>query len=1536
MVTCRKYPKVTTRRIFVFNYTFHLNSVPPVCRLSADDPLALTIFPPDGGMCGEDESLTSMVDVHLREVMSNAAVIIITSIEAQLMQCDAVRTTKSQFWSNSMGGGNVNSGSPAVITSIHGSSTNPNAIKLFTLYDDSFNDVNVTFTGGAVASVSPMGPASSNGSMRRASISSTVSSLTVGSVAGAGVASESTSSPRYGPPSAPLSFTYTGGAYNAKAGGAGSSASRSDSTLSSSMAAMGRDRDLNSNSMKDVISSGSGAGGSGTASKRVSEVGRVRKRMGDLCLQMCSPMDSLEHYAAAMAECRSAGDYLWLAGAQEGFASAIYVCFQLDLPFQDMLTKDIRAPLAALVNQQALQTQEQEFRPLDTYDNPPSASAYDAPGGWLSGSACPPLETTAASLVALSAAQLQDLALWNLAEEKAQEAINLYSKCIVLCGLEVECCLKLARLHALAGSVEKERRVLDCVMRAVSVQGLNAQQQIECVLEGAFICKKLGNMSRKYALLLYLASLMSAEDDNPQLALELIAHAGDGYGLGFHHRGNGSSGQCVSEGSGSIDSDSADDACMLQWGYIRKTLLLHAAHFATESENHSAAVKYLSGAVCAVSEIAAQLVAQKSNFVFNSTLLTSSTVKDADRVLLWYWGSFFPDEPQSAVRIRSFLYHLQFEHYQLLELQRKCLQAGTTSGAVDSVVPTAIESFLAATEVPALLASRMGTESAQGGGELGSGAMNANGVDGAFDRYVSMLRDNKLINDRMAAQVSSLYGAATGASVSDVSSLVGGFTTPLARRPSDASGSIVAASVRSAYSVTPQPGQAQTGTSLVSESSKGVTPVKTLAAAASSFVGPNPMSLTDNFERVKNSSVVVIEKKPEAPSREQRQSSITGLHIRHRTKSLLYSVRARLRQRMSGTSTRGRTEDEELADILTARFGGDLKVGVINQRAASADGSGNRLDSLESQFAGDASFCVADPKSALWVEGGTATGTLVQSSEVGVQMPFYEYLPGNVSGREQQYILSLLHKALPKVSPYLQIKLPAGVLVSMQMRRRRCVHLRPRIQRHRGIAIVKPEQITGYVEKLAGGGDDTADTTAPAASGGSLFFDPFAFMSKKKIASAAEEVVWVLSKGPCSLGSRSSPDRCGFGSVSVVLSNPLSVPLLLERVTLLLKCHLDVEYETYPHSYIVIPPLTQRHVVEFTVRYFESQACREGARGGEVSFLEAVGIEVAFGASIARLCIKKSSANAKADSQEDAIACKDTPCGGRAPSTENVLVAVIATAIDYISLITDYDIIAGKGRHCFRSAFKGDVFTSLRPVDGTSSRPGNSSGGGCPPAAGQTPQAVGAENSPVKKKLQVKFGRSASKLADPERGSGIAEALETSRNGDDSLQLHPGERYSTSAVLTNNSQLGLHSFDITDYQITVYECGEEADGSCLRSYIIKPFERCTLANNVPTVEKDAPQHPLVSLISAVHLPQQPIPADAAEPACPSVCAEDKLRLNFQFQMLDGGCFETIRRVDIEITFAVSQACSDSSQAVPIGEYMHRYVCLCARTTIVGF
>lgn len=441
----RKFPDAVTRNIFVFNFSFTNNSTPPRCK--SRDPLALVIFPPEGE-CGERDTISSMIEIHLREVMSNAAVYILLSIEAQLLACESARLKKisASHWSPFSN----SSTSRTDIPSIHTNASTPDSmisgkvIRLHTIFDDCiFDRVDDSATNSAQTVDMYRKQTYSTRAHKRPSDTSTISSLTI-------------SSSVYDQNRAPLQFVY-------------------NSELPSGNGAGGLSNFPNSpNPNGGAHTNSPNPNSSSTAKKGSNEVGRVKKRMGDLCLQMCSPMDSLEHYAAAIQECRASGDLLWLAGALEGYAASIYVCSVMNMPFEDIIHKDLRTPMQAVIQQQQQQEQmrnymestvgssgrshEQDF----VFQNLTGATGFNSVH-----------VPNMCSLLNLTPLELTRVATWNLAEERALEAIQLYSRNIVLHGLEVECCLKLARMHVAGICRDKDQKALNCIMRAVSIQGLN-------------------------------------------------------------------------------------------------------------------------------------------------------------------------------------------------------------------------------------------------------------------------------------------------------------------------------------------------------------------------------------------------------------------------------------------------------------------------------------------------------------------------------------------------------------------------------------------------------------------------------------------------------------------------------------------------------------------------------------------------------------------------------------------------------------------------------------------------------------------------------------------------------------------------------------------------------------------------------------------------------------------------------------------------------------------------------------------------------
>lgn len=403
----RRNPFVVLRRIFVFNFSFDpvhgLNPESPIGI--ANDPNSLIIFPPEGKCEGG-----SMVEVHLHEVMSYAAVRIILSLEEQMKLCEnqlnsSISTISTS--SSSMSSSISTSVPPSLLStnsssmphsSLHSSQSTPNqTLTLATFYDD-FEEASVE-------------------TMQSSSTSTAI-------------------------------------------------------LLPSSMLINQR-------------------------SKRISKknsIGRIRKWMGDLCLQVCSPLDALEHYSKAITECRNGGDAMWLAGSLEGFVAAILLHFHREGNVDEWAqTKDARSSTFA------------------SSKNVHNSSAANTDGDEE--------EVEDASLQVI-----------RIVEERITEALDIYSKSVVFCVLEVECCLRMARVYESVHRKDCESKILECILRACSVPGLNVQQQIEVTVEGAFLFRRLG-LKRKYALLLYLAGLMSAESDNHIIAHSLLRNACNQYGV---------------------------------------------------------------------------------------------------------------------------------------------------------------------------------------------------------------------------------------------------------------------------------------------------------------------------------------------------------------------------------------------------------------------------------------------------------------------------------------------------------------------------------------------------------------------------------------------------------------------------------------------------------------------------------------------------------------------------------------------------------------------------------------------------------------------------------------------------------------------------------------------------------------------------------------------------------------------------------------------------------------------------------------------
>eukprot|EP01033_Poteriospumella_lacustris_P010402 gene10402-7397_t len=260
-------------------------------------------------------------------------------------------------------------------------------------------------------------------------------------------------------------------------------------------------------------------GGSAKTAKvfRKRPAGRIRKWMGDLSLQVCSPLDAVDHYVAAIGESRAQGDALWLAGALDGYASAILLLQELAFDVEEAIGKDLK-------------TVTQPAAPSDEDDDYGDDEDGAAPQG---------------------RAHVPEVFL--LAEERAAEALAFYESHVAFKNMELESCFRLARLYEarVAWHPRRLQKLSEYVMRAVAIPGLSARQQLDAVLEAALVCRRAG-LFRKQTQLLYVAALMAADRGHFAIASVLMEHVAAHFGV--------ASDGCSSADDADAGADAADGA----------------------------------------------------------------------------------------------------------------------------------------------------------------------------------------------------------------------------------------------------------------------------------------------------------------------------------------------------------------------------------------------------------------------------------------------------------------------------------------------------------------------------------------------------------------------------------------------------------------------------------------------------------------------------------------------------------------------------------------------------------------------------------------------------------------------------------------------------------------------------------------------------------------------------------------------------------------------------------------------------------------
>jgi hypothetical protein len=225
--------------------------------------------------------------------------------------------------------------------------------------------------------------------------------------------------------------------------------------------------------------------------------GRIHKWMADLSMQVCSLLDAIDHYITAIVDSRSINDPLWLASALDGYATVIMMLKERkSINLEEIIGKDLKS----------LTFPSSSSSMLSSSSSAAVTSSVDAGDD---------MNDIDGKLTEMDR-------VYALIEERANEAIAIYSTSVVLRILEVEATLRLARVFENASYFYgKELKIIEYIMKAISIQGLNDQQQLETALEGAIICYRLG-LKRKYCLFLYIAALMTAEIGNYEKADVLL------------------------------------------------------------------------------------------------------------------------------------------------------------------------------------------------------------------------------------------------------------------------------------------------------------------------------------------------------------------------------------------------------------------------------------------------------------------------------------------------------------------------------------------------------------------------------------------------------------------------------------------------------------------------------------------------------------------------------------------------------------------------------------------------------------------------------------------------------------------------------------------------------------------------------------------------------------------------------------------------------------------------------------------------------
>ena len=193
---------------------------------------------------------------------------------------------------------------------------------------------------------------------------------------------------------------------------------------------------------------------------------------------------------------------MWLAGSLVGLSTSLIIALKQKINLDEILVKELKILNATLIS-----------------------TSNSTSNSIISANITSNLTSNTNSTIIFMSETAKVI---KIIEDKINEALNLYSKNVIYCILEVDCTLRLAPLYEeYLNIIENESntkyKVLKYVMRGCSIPGLNVMQQIECTLEAGMICNRIG-LKRKYSLFVYIAALMSAECNHASMALKLVSY----------------------------------------------------------------------------------------------------------------------------------------------------------------------------------------------------------------------------------------------------------------------------------------------------------------------------------------------------------------------------------------------------------------------------------------------------------------------------------------------------------------------------------------------------------------------------------------------------------------------------------------------------------------------------------------------------------------------------------------------------------------------------------------------------------------------------------------------------------------------------------------------------------------------------------------------------------------------------------------------------------------------------------------------------